>query len=397
VGRDQAVLAEQAATNPRTLCSATLVARSGDRATGLGRYSSSLERALAELGVAVRSGSLVDPIPKPLVRLLALIGRDAETFFGNYGLAASVPAADVYHLTNEYQAPLLTVRKLRPAVVTVNGFLTFFLRHQPELRMGGPLEALFDRLVIRGLRKADAVIAVSTYVKRQLVEQVGLEATCIRVIPEGVDTEFFSPRQTSAGVRSRYGLSADRRWILYVGSEQPRKNFVTLLHAFAQLRRTRPELALLKVGDPEVWHERERAISVARALGVLEHIRFVGHASETLPDLYSVANVFVFPSLCEGFGLPPLEAMACGTPVVCSNTSSLPEVVGDAAEMCEPNAGALADAMARVLDRPEYAHDLATRGRARARMLSWERTAQATAELYLELRAQHASRGAPAE
>jgi glycosyltransferase involved in cell wall biosynthesis len=156
-----------------------------------------------------------------------------------------------------------------------------------------------------------------------------------------------------------------------------------LIRAFAELRRTRPELALLKVGHAEVLEQRERAVAVARALGVSDAIYFVGHASEHLPDLYNLADLFVFPSLYEGFGLPPLEAMACGTPVVCSNRSSLPEVVGDAAVTCEPDFLALASAMGQVLDNPELSRKLALRGRTHAQKHSWARAAAATRQVYV--------------
>jgi glycosyltransferase involved in cell wall biosynthesis len=181
----------------------------------------------------------------------------------------------------------------------------------------------------------------------------------------------------------RYGLPAGRRWILYVGSEQPRKNFVGLIRAFAELHRTRPDLALLKVGQPEVLEQRERARSAAHALGVADAIYFIGHASQNLRELYNLADLFVFPSLYEGFGLPPLEAMACGTPVICSNRTSLPEVVGEAALICEPDPVAMASAMARVLDDPGLARDLARRGRRHAEMQSWARVAEVTRETYL--------------
>lgn len=364
-----------------------LVARPGDHATGLGRYATALAEALGQLGVAVRPGSVQNPLPVALTRLLTLTGRDAEAFFNNYGVRAELPPADLYHLTSEYHAPLLKRRGHIPTVVTVNGFLSFLLRRRPALRMkGSPVEALLDRLVIRGLRKADALIAVSAYLKSQLVNQVGLSQESIHVVHEGVDTRVFSPRPVSAEVWARYRLPAGRRWLLYVGSEQPRKNFVALVQAFAELRRTRRDLGLLKVGDPEIADQRQRAISVAAQLGVLQDIHFIGHAAKDLPDLFNMADVFVFPSLCEGFGLPPLEAMACGTPVVCSNAASLPEVVGDAGVLCEPNAPALAGAMSRVLDNAGYASELVQAGLRRSTEFSWQRVAEATKLVYLDVR-----------
>jgi glycosyltransferase involved in cell wall biosynthesis len=369
-------------------CSVTLVARRRDLASGLGRYASSLGRTLPAFGVSVCQRTPTNPLPRPLTRLLARAGRDADTLFDNYALAADIDHdSDVYHLTNEYHAPLLLTRRPRPTVVTVHGFLTYFLRHQRQLRpSGGVLGAALDRLVGLGLRRADAIVAVSRHVKRLLVQQLGIPAATIRVIPEGVDSEFFTPLPDRDQLRRRRGLEPERRWLLYVGSEQGRKNFPTLVRSFAELRASRPDLGLVKVGQPEVASERERGLALARDLGVLEHIRFMGHAGDAdLRDYYNLADVFVFPSLSEGFGLPPLEAMACGTPVVCADSWSLPEVVGDAAEVCPPTGPALVDAVARVLDDPDYANELRERGRARARRFSWTAAARATAEVYLEL------------
>ncbi|MBV9359031.1 MAG: glycosyltransferase family 4 protein [Chloroflexi bacterium] len=368
--------------------SVTLVARRHDLATGLGRYAASLARALPVFGVSVRYGALTNPLPRPVTALLSRAGRDADTLFDNYGFGAELGQSDVYHLTSEYHAPLLLRRHRRPVVITVNGFLTYFLHGQPDLRTGdGPLATLLDRLVVLGLRQADAIIAVSQYVKTLLVQRLKLPPASIRVIQEGVDTEVFRPASGRRSVRERLSLDPDRRWILYVGSEQGRKNFLGLIRAFADLRRERPDLELLKVGQPEVAGERRRALSLARELGVLDHIRFAGHAGDAdLRAFYNAADVFVFPSLCEGFGLPPLEAMACGVPVVCANTSSLPEVVGDAAAMCAPTPAGLAEAIARVLDDPTLAAELRGRGRDRACAMSWTASARATAGLYAELR-----------
>ncbi len=368
--------------------SVTLVARRHDLASGLGRYAASLARALPAFGVSVRYGAPTNPLPRPVTALLSRAGRDADTLFDNYGFGAELGQSDIYHLTSEYHAPLLLRPHHRPVVVTVNGFLTYFLRGRPELQTGdSPLGTLLDRLVVLGLRQADAIVAVSHYVKTLLVQRLHLPPAPIRVIQEGVDTEVFRSAPSRRTVRERLSLDPDRQWILYVGSEQARKNFVGLIRAFAELRRDRPDLELLKVGQPEVADERRRALSLARELGVLDHIRFAGHAGDAdLRAFYNAADVFVFPSLCEGFGLPPLEAMACGVPVVCANTSSLPEVVGDAAATCAPTPAGLAAAIAGVLDDPVYAAELRVRGRDRASAMSWTSTARATAALYAELR-----------
>jgi glycosyltransferase involved in cell wall biosynthesis len=155
-----------------------------------------------------------------------------------------------------------------------------------------------------------------------------------------------------------------------------------LLHAFARLRAGFPSLTLAIAGRP-TWKFAE----IPRTLGDLNlgaAVRFTGYVDDTdLPALYGGAAAFCFPSLYEGFGLPVLEAMACGTPVVCSNTSSLPEVAGDAALLVDPHdPAALADALARILGERALAEDLRRRGLARAAAYSWDRTAALTAAVY---------------
>ena len=213
--------------------------------------------------------------------------------------------------------------------MTVLDLLSVTLRRDPHLRMPeSPLDPLMDAIALRSLRRADAIIAISHYSKEVAVREARLPPSLVQVIHCGVDTEIFRPRDVRRFRGAARGLDPASRWVLYVGSEQPRKNFLTLIRAFAELRRDRPDVRLVKVGSAEVGAEREKAVTLARNLGVLQDILFLPHSHEDLPAYFGAANLFVFPSLAEGFGFPPLEAMACGAPVVCANTTSLPEVVG---------------------------------------------------------------------
>src|SRR5262245_2637439 len=167
--------------------------------------------------------------------------------------------------------------------------------------------------------------------------------------------------------------------MLAIGSADPRKNLASLIRAYAQL----PTELIERYRLALVWSHRslqDRLLTLARELGVADRITSVhGPTDQQLCQLYSAASVFVFPSLYEGFGLPPIEAMACGAPVVSSNTSSLPEVLGDAALLVDPTSTAgIAQAIAAVLTDPALREDLRRRGLARAGQFSWEQTARQT-------------------
>ena len=198
-------------------------------------------------------------------------------------------------------------------------------------------------------------------------------------------------RTTIARVRERFLLTSP--FILYAGNIKPHKNVDRLIEAFSILRRRGVEdVKLLIIGDEISKYPNLRRL--VHRFQLHQHVRFLGFVPDaTLAVLYRLASVFVFPSLYEGFGLPPLEAMAAGAPVITSNVSSLPEVVGDAALLIDPmDAGAIADAMARVLGDAALRADLVRRGHERVKAFSWERSVARIREVYAELGAD-AARG----
>ena len=232
---------------------------------------------------------------------------------------------------------------------------------------------------------ADAVVAISEATRQDIIAYLDIEPERVHVIHGGVGSQFhpIDDRVALEEKLSEFGLIPDG-YLLHVGTLEPRKNLVRLIEAYAQARKARPRSLppLVLVGAPG-WNYRQLFERI-EALGLEEHVRYLGRISrDDLPFLYAGAVLFVYPSLYEGFGLPPLEAMACGTPAVVSDISSLPEVVGDAAVLVDPlSVEALTSAMLRLIDSRSARQALKQRGLARAAMFTWERAAQKMLHLY---------------
>lgn len=232
------------------------------------------------------------------------------------------------------------------------------------------------------LRQADAIITISQHSKKDIIRYLPFTKEKIIVIPNGKNPAYQPlPVEHVQPVLEK--LTIPTPYILYVGSLEPRKNLLRLLQAYACLRQEVTPWHLVIVGAKNFW-KNAPVVETVENLGLKPWVHFTGFVEEEdLPALYNGADLFVFPSLYEGFGLPPLEAMACGTPVVTSNTSSLPEVVGDAAIMVDPyDVDAISEAMARVLSDPALAEDLRQRGLLQAEQFSWQKMAEETIEVY---------------
>jgi glycosyltransferase involved in cell wall biosynthesis len=235
-------------------------------------------------------------------------------------------------------------------------------------------------------RRASRILTVSEASKRDILHFFNVPERKIVVIPNAFDERFAAepPPDEVQRVRERFQL--DTRYLLYAGNIKPHKNVVRLIEAFAIVRQERAEpLKLLIIGDEISKHAALRRAVHRHQLH--KYVRFLGFVpDQTLAILYRLAAVFVFPSLYEGFGLPPLEAMASGTPVVTSNVSSLPEVVGDAAVLVDPyQAASIAEGIARVLGDDSLRRDMIQRGLARAKQFSWERSVARTHEIYMDV------------
>jgi glycosyltransferase involved in cell wall biosynthesis len=262
-----------------------------------------------------------------------------------------------------------------PVVITVHDLsFLFYPRSFPASK----------RLYLRAftgmsVRRARRVIAISENTKRDVVQQYGISPDRVDRIYYGIDPIFRPlPAGQVAEFRSQRGLP--ERFVLFVGTLEPRKNVVRLIEAYAQLRDNCPPLLL--VGG-KGWLYDEIFARVGE-LDLTDKVRFVGYvAGKELPWWYNAADLFVYPSLYEGFGLPPLEAMACGAPVITSSVSSLPEVVGEAGLLVDPDdVQALAEAMERVLADSHLREAMRAAGLAQAGRFSWQEAARRTVETY---------------
>lgn len=265
-----------------------------------------------------------------------------------------------------------------PSVVTV--YDLSFLRYPQVFNRG-------NRIYLRTLaslsaRRADRVLTISEHTRRDVIELLGVPAEQVVTTYCGVE-DRFGPLDRSEVEAYRSARGLPDRYVLYLGTLEPRKNVATLLRAFAHLRSSFALPHKLVLAGAPGWQYENLHASVAK-LGIDSEVCFLGFVPEHEQALcYNAADLFAYPSLYEGFGLPVLEAMACGVPVVASNAASLPEVVGDAGIQVNPlDERALSEAMARVLGDAELSSALGAAGLERARHFSWKTMAAQTLEAY---------------
>jgi len=354
---------------------------------GIGTYIRNLLRQLARQD---RTSEFVIFCRPEDCETLASLGenfRPVVEISPNYSIAEQVriPLAikregiTLYHAPHYVLPPLVRCR----SVVTIHDCIhLMFPQYLPNR-----LALRYARTAISmAARRATRVLTVSESSKRDILRFVDTQSDKIAVIYNAYDERFgVEPREEDVvRVRERYQLHDE--FVLYAGNVKPHKNLERLIVAFDLVRkRGLDHLKLVLIGD-----DISRYAALRRAVHrhqLHKHVRFLGYLpEETLAVMYRLAGLFVFPSLYEGFGLPPLEAMASGTPVVTSNVSSLPEVAGDAAILVDPHSPhAIADGIHRLLTDEELRRDLRLKGLARARQFSWEEAVRRVRAIYQEV------------
>jgi glycosyltransferase involved in cell wall biosynthesis len=258
--------------------------------------------------------------------------------------------------------------------------LAYFM---PELNAYPLLDTVYMRSMIKSsLKRADRVIAVSKNTKNDIIEIIGTDENKIEVVYEAADHKYrqVTDRSKLNYIKDQYKLGD--KFIFYSGSLSPRKNMLRFLNAYNKIKDTIPHKLVLTGGKS--WKDK----NVHELIGQMGNsVIKLGHVpDEHMPLIYNLADLFVYPSLYEGFGLPPLEAMACGCPVISSNLSSIPEVVGDAAIMVDPySTDEIADAMYEVLTDDELKHSMIEKGIKRSELFNWEKSAKEILGVYEEV------------
>ena len=351
---------------------------------GIGTYIRNLLRHLTRLDRQTEFVVLCRPADAAALAALGENVRPVVETAGNYSIAEQirVPLAlkrervALFHAPHYVLPPLVMCR----SVVTIHDCIhLMFPQYLPS-----KFALRYARSSITmASRRATRIITVSESSKRDILRFVDVSPAKIDVIPNAYDERFaIEPREEDVvRVRERYQLHDD--FVLYAGIVKPHKNLDRLIEAFGLVRRRGLDhIKLVLIGD-----EISRYTALRRAVHrhqLHKYVRFLGYLpEETLAVMYRLAGVFVFPSLYEGFGLPPLEAMASGTPVVTSNVSSLPEVAGDAAVLVDPyDPAAIADGIYRVLADEDLRNALRRKGLRRAAQFSWEASAARVREIY---------------
>jgi glycosyltransferase involved in cell wall biosynthesis len=359
------------------------------RRAGLGRYAESLARALVEQfpgrfalfcnrGAGWQPLAGLEHVPRRSVavgykpwRMAVYLGQLAGVGFDRL-----LPGAALFHATEHLLPPFRHV----PTVLTVHDLIyhLFPEHHKPlnyyYLNLTMPLYC----------RRADAIIAVSQSTRSDLIAHYGINPGKVSVVYEAAAPHFRpASAQHVTRVRAEYGLP--ERFLLHVGTLEPRKNLSRLIDAFCVLRRDVPDARLVLVGAKGWLYEG--FFRRLEALGLQDSVQLLGYVPDAdLPAVYSAATVCVLPSVYEGFGLPVLEAMACGVPVACSRAASLPEVGGEAVRYFDPlDSDDMAAALRDVWQDEELRHEMAQQGLAQAARFSWSRAAVETLAIYSRL------------
>lgn len=358
------------------------------RGTGIGTYTYQLINSLNSLDL---SDDYLIFMPQNNNNSISLnknftIKNISENKSGNFWDEVNIPAILKNLDTNLYHVPQNGIKlpcdKKCPFVITLHDVIPFKM---PETVSPNYLK-VFTENVPDIVKRSDAIITVSNFSKRDIVETLHYPENKVYVTYLA-NEDIYKPMDKSISrqiIKKAYGIEGE--YILYIGGFSPRKNITGLIEAFSKLKALyKSDIKLIIAGKKGISFEIYR--KKAEELHIINDILFPGFiALSDLPHLYSAAKLFVYPSFYEGFGLPPLEAMACGTPVIASNVTSIPEVLGDSAALIDPhNVESITSSMLQILEDNLYKESLIAKGLNKSASLSWNKTAKQTLEVYSEI------------
>ncbi len=340
-----------------------------DEIFGMSKYQSEIHSRLDNIKL--------NRIEYPDVSKVSGINKIVECFVYPLIVKKRVIKNNIKHITRQDLAFLLELTDLKKTIVTCHDIIpiAYYNTRNPLWKLNA-----------KGLRKAEKIITISEFSKQDISKYIKYPEEKIEIIPPAVDHRLYYQNRSRAALE-KYGIGETEKVIMYVGAEEPRKNLQFLINSFSKLKNRISQVKLLKVGTPNYIGVREKLLKQIEYLNLQKDIIFTGYVSEReLAELYNAVDLFVFPSLYEGFGMPPLEAMACGTPVITSNSSSLPEVVGDAAIQADPyDVNKFAEEIYDLLTDDGLREEIIGKGLKRSKKFSWDNSAEKTLKVYKEL------------
>jgi glycosyltransferase involved in cell wall biosynthesis len=348
-----------------------------DSATGIGRYTSSLYAHLAKyISIEIKQ-----PQTLPLARRISWMHHLPIGIEGH-------SKKSIVHFTKIMGCALMLWRPIHPSVATVHDLGA--LEYPEEWEMFDPLARQLLRLSMTGLKRLDMIIADSDFTRQSLINHLGITPDRVHTVYPGIDLNCFHPkpdaRQTLV---QKYPHLANRSgpWLLYVGSELSRKNLPFLFEVVSRIKTIHPQVLFLKVGTPNGHLFRARTHREIDQLGLNDAVLFFERVSDSdLPLFYSAADIYIHASKLEGFGFPVLEAMACGTPVVCCAAGALEEITDASAIIVKPDdTGSFAEKVLALIQDQQLARKMATHGLQHVARYSWERTAKSVVDCYFHL------------
>ena len=343
---------------------------------GINRYQTEIYHRLFRKGidlniVSYKANNTKNPSGRRFSRSTIM---EALRSYISYPLIVRSSEGDINHITNQSFAYLANILKKENTIVTCHDLIPYVYDES---------KPLFYKFDIRGLRKAKALITDSKFSKEEIIKYINYPEEDIHVIYNGVNHEQFY-KTSDKSILNRIKITEDYKVILYVGSEQKRQNVPLILKSFAKLKELMPKIKFLKIGNPQCFGAREKLLKLVKNLNIVNDVFFLNYVPEAeLRGWYNSADLFVYPCSYAGFGLPPLEAMACGTPVITSNVSSLPETVGEAAVMVDPSdVDLMADKMYEILNNNGLRDEMIKEGLKRSKMFNWDIFAKETLNVY---------------
>jgi glycosyltransferase involved in cell wall biosynthesis len=339
--------------------------------TGISKYQDEIHKRLPEINLHQIGYQPLD------YEIKGFNAGNVTRLYATYPLQVvrKINPDHIQHITTQSLAYLLNFINTEKSLVTCYDLIPWAYDNNRTLPW---------KLNLRGLKKAQKIITISKYSQEDIVRYVGCSPENIEVVYPAINHNYYYPQDYD--LREFLKLPEYTKLILYVGSEEPRQNLELLIRSLAKLKKQISDVKLVKVGEPQ--HVNGRKIRrMVTDLGLKDDVVFIGAIEEgQIPNFYRGVDVLVYPCLYAGFGLPPLEAMACGTPVITSNVSSLPEVVGEAGIMINPyKPEDLTNHLVKILNDKDLQKDMIMKGLKRSKKFNWETSAQKTREIYREL------------